>query len=173
MKAQLPRSPYDAIHGLVYFPRMLDKIRLHAAGHLPEAYHEHLGDGFDGRCLRLLGVTYEDVRQLVFAGKSDEDVFAWCLAHGRKPTEEDIETWSGFMLKRGWRDEASERIAFRLKEAGLEAHDADCATMFDFIDLDEGRTPPDLRKWEPPRIGPKPHRPQDATLRRSGMGLID
>ncbi len=153
MKEQLPRSPYDAIRGLVYFPRMLDKIRIHAAGNLPPAYQPHLGDGFDGRCLRFLGVSYEEVKKHVLAGESDEAVLDWCLAHGRKPTEEDIETFSGFMMKRGWRDEASDRVAFRLKEAGLEARDKEAVTMFDFIDLDEGRTPPDLRKWEPPRFG--------------------
>jgi hypothetical protein len=153
MKEQFPRSPYDAIRGLVYFPRMLDKIRIHAAGKLPEVYHEHLGDGFDGRCLRLLGVSYEDVKKLVLAGEADEAVLDWCLAHGRKPTEEDIETWSGFLMKRGWRDQHSERIVFRLKDAGLEARDREVVTMFDFIDVDEGRTPPDFRKWEPPRIG--------------------
>jgi hypothetical protein len=32
MSEQLPRSPYDVVGGLVYFPRMLDKIRLHARG---------------------------------------------------------------------------------------------------------------------------------------------
>jgi gluconokinase len=153
MKEQIPRSPYDAIRGLVYFPRMLDKIRIHAAGKLPPLYQPHLGDGFDGRCLRFLGVSYEDVKQHVLAGESDEAVLDWCLANGRKPTEEDIETWSGFMMKRGWRDEASDRIVFRLKEAGLEARDKEAVTMFDFIELDEGRTPPDFRKWEPPRIG--------------------
>jgi gluconokinase len=149
---QFPRSPYDAVRGLVYFPRMLDKIRLREAGKLPLVYHEHLGSGFDGRCLHLLGVNYEDVKQRVFAGDSDEAVLDWCLAHGRKPDEEDIETWSGFMTKRGWRDEASDRVTFRLKEAGLEARDRACVTMFDFIDIDEGRTPPDFRKWEPPRL---------------------
>jgi len=153
MKEQFPRSPYDAIRGLVYFPRMLDKIRIHAAGKLPLGYQEHLGDGFDGRCLRLLGVAYEDVKKRVLAGETDEAVLDWCLAHGRNQTEEEIETWSGFMLKRGWRDDASERVAFRLKEAGLEARDKECVTMFDFIELDEGRTPPDFRKWEPPRLG--------------------
>jgi gluconokinase len=132
---------------------MLDKIRLHAAGKLPEPYLPHLGDGFDGRCLRFLGVSYDDVKKHVLAGETDEAVLDWGLANGRKLTEEDIETWSGFMMKRGWRDEASERVAFRLKEAGLEGRDKEAATMFDFIDLDEGRTPPDLRKWEPPRIG--------------------
>ena len=152
MPEKFPRSPYDAIRGLVYFPRMLDKIRIHADNGLPPLYHKHLGTDFDGRCLRFLGVTYEDVKNLVLLGESDEKVFDWCLAHGRKPTEEDIETWSGFMMKRGWRDEASDRIVFRLKESGIEARDTECVTMFDFIDVDEGRTPPDFRKWEPPRF---------------------
>ncbi len=154
MSEQYPCSPYDSIRGLVYFPRMLDKIRLHAAGNLPEVYHEHLGDGdgFDGRCLRLLGVKYADVKERVLAGEPDEAVLTWCLAHGRKPTEEEIETWSGFLMKRGWRDKHSDRVAFRVKDSKLEARDKDIATMFDFIDIDEGRTPPDFRKWEPPRL---------------------
>jgi Domain of unknown function (DUF5069) len=152
MAEQFPCSPYKSIQGLVYFPRMLDKIRLKAAGTLPKPYEEFLGGNFDGRCLNLLGVTYDDVKKRVAAGDSDEAILDWCLQNGRKPTAEDIETWSGFMIKRGWRDEASERVAFRLKEAGMENRDKDVATMFDFIDVDEGRTPPDFRKWEPPRF---------------------
>jgi len=152
MNEQIPRSPYDALRGLVYFPRMLDKIRLYAAGKLPAAYHAFLGDGFDGRCARFLGVAYDAMKERVLAGESDDAVLDWCLAHGRKPSEEDIETWSGFMLKRGWRDEASDRIVFRLKEAGLESRDGEVATMFDFIDVDEGRAPRDFRHWEPPRL---------------------
>ena len=152
MAESFPCSPYKSIKGLVYFPRMLDKIRLHAAGRLPTAHAEHLGVNFDGRCLNLLGVTYDDVKKRVAAGDSDEAILDWCLQNGRKPTAEDIETWSGFMTKRGWRDDASERVAFRLKEAGMESRDRDVATMFDFIDIDEGRTPPDFRKWEPPRF---------------------
>jgi gluconokinase len=132
---------------------MLDKIRLKAAGKLPTGYDESLGSGFDGRCVNLLGVTYEDVKKHVSAGETDEQILDWCLAHGRKPTAEDIETWSGFMIKRGWRDDASPRILFRLKEAGLEHLDAQVATMFDFIDVDEKRTPPDFTKWEHPRAG--------------------
>jgi gluconokinase len=173
MKEQFPRSPYDSIRGLVYFLRMLDKIRIHAANNLPAGYAEHLGDGFDGRCVRFLGVTYDDVKKLVLEGKADEAIFDWCLANGRKPSEEEIETWSGFMTKRGWRDEASERVAFRLKEAGLEARDLECATMFDFIDLDENRTPPDFRKWEPPRFGARPQPGKEGAVRRGPMGIID
>jgi len=152
MKEQFPRTPYDSVKGLVYFARMLDKIRLHAAGKLPEVYQKHLGVDFDGRCLRFLGVNYDEVKKHVLAGESDEAVFDWCCQNGRKPTEEEVETWSGFMMKRGWRDASSDRIVFRLKEAGIEQRDKEAVTMFDFIDLDEGRTPPDFKKWEPPRL---------------------
>jgi Domain of unknown function (DUF5069) len=153
MNEQFPRSPYDSIQGIVYFARMLDKIRLHEAGVLPEAYLEHLGSGFDGRCLNFLHVKYEDVRKRVLAGEPDEQILKWCFQNGRRPTDEEIETWSGFMQKRGWRDDASDRIVVRLKESGLEHRDKEAVTMFDFIDLDEGRTPPDFSKWEPPRLG--------------------
>lgn len=153
MNEKFPRSPYDAINGLVYFPRMLDKIRIHAVGQLPELYQKHLGRDFDGRCLNFLHVSYDAVRERVLAGDSDEQVLEWCYQNGRRPTAEEIETWSGFMQKRGWRDEASDRIIFRLKESGIEHRDREAVTMFDFIDLDENRTPPDFKKWEPPRIG--------------------
>ena len=150
MSEQLPRSPYDALDGLVYFPRMLDKIRLHAAGRLPQAYHEFLGDGFDGRCVRFLRVDYAALRKRVLEGGTNEQIFEWCRAQGYRPTAEEIETWSGFLAKRGWRDAARERIVFRLQEAGLQARAAEAVTMFDFIDLDEGRTPPNFSKLEPP-----------------------
>jgi len=152
MSEKFPRSPYDGITGLVYFPRMLDKIRLHAAGELPKAYHPHLGRDFDGRCLNLLQVKYDALKERVLAGGTDEEILEWCYQNGRRPSEEEIETWSGFMQKRGWRDVASDRIIFRLKEAGLEHRDKEAVTMFDFIDLDEGRTPPDFKSWEPPRL---------------------
>jgi gluconokinase len=151
MSEKLPRSPYDAIDGLVYFPRMLEKIRLHVAGELPPAYLPMLGDGFDGRCVRFLRIKYDDLRERVQAGGTDEEILDWCCRNGHRPTPEEVETWSGFMRKRGWRDESSERIVFRLKEAGLENRSAEAVTMFDFIDIDEGRTPPDFSKWEPKR----------------------
>jgi hypothetical protein len=46
--ATLPCSPLDETAGLKYFPRMLGKIRLHAAGKLWEDLHANLGKGSDG-----------------------------------------------------------------------------------------------------------------------------
>ena len=157
MSSPFPCSPYVATNGLVYFARMIDKVRLHAAGKLPEIYQKHLGKDFDGRCLKLLGVDYEALKKYVLAtpGASNEQLLDWCFQHGRRLTEDEIEIWSGFMSKRGWRDEAYDRIIFRLKEAGIENRAAEAVTMFDFIDIDEGRTPPDFSKWEAPRVASK------------------
>jgi hypothetical protein len=148
MAAQFPRSPYDEVNGLVYFARMLDKVRLHAAGELPDDYQEHLGSGFDGRCLNLLGVIYAPLRERVLEGGTDEEMLEWCFQHGRRLTGEEIEVWSDFMRKRGWRDSGHERVLSRLKDAGLEHRAKEAVTMFDFIDIDEGRTPPDFSHWE-------------------------
>ena len=59
MKTNLPRSPYDKCHGLVYFRRMLDKIRLHAVGKLTEDYIPNLGKFCDHWCALFLGVDYD------------------------------------------------------------------------------------------------------------------
>lgn len=39
MKVPGIRSSYEKVGGIVYFGRMLDKIRLHAAGQLPDGYN--------------------------------------------------------------------------------------------------------------------------------------
>ena len=41
---------------------------------------------------------------------------------------------------RGWNDEATERLAMRKRESGIPDR-ADIQTLFDYIDLDEGRDP--------------------------------
>jgi Domain of unknown function (DUF5069) len=134
------RSCHDKVGAIVYFGRMLDKIRLHAKGKLPAEYQENLGRGFDGRCCGFLQVAYEELTARVKQNGTDNEILAWCFAHGRKPTDEEIEVWNGFMSKRGWRDESSGRLAQRLKESGLTAR-TDIQTMFDLIDADEGREP--------------------------------
>jgi hypothetical protein len=136
----MPRSAYDQTGGLVYFPRMCEKIRLHAKNELPEDYHGFLGKGFDGRICAYLRVTYEDVKAQVLSGKSDEEVLAWCLETGRGLTEIDYLVWNGFARKRGWRDEdgGSDFLAKAKVDGGFNDK-AELLTMFDFYEYDEGR----------------------------------
>ena len=135
------RSPYDKVGGIVYFGRMLDKIRLNAMGSLPADYASFVGEKpgvFDRRCLHFLGVRYDDLVKRTLEGGTDEEILDWVFDHGGQPDDEEIEVWNGFMAKRGWRDESHDRLVFRLNEAGMVIGDG-IETMFDFIDADEGR----------------------------------
>jgi len=134
------RSCYDKIGGIYHIGRMFDKIRLHAAGKLPEDYHANLGKGFDARALTFLDLDYPSVVERVLQGGTDEELLDWCFQRGYHPDDEEIEIWNEFMRKRGWNDDGTARLKERLAEAHLE-HRTDIQTSFDFIDLDEGRDP--------------------------------
>lgn len=139
------RSPFDQVSGLVYFGRMLDKIRLFAAGKLPEGWHAARGTmmkgSFDSRCCSFLKIDYAALEAEVLKGdKTDEQLLEWAFQNGRRPAEEEIEVWNGFMTKRGWRDAGTQRLNERLAEIGLPP--GTVQTMFEFIDLDEGRLKP-------------------------------
>ena len=70
------RSSYDMVQGIVFFGRMLDKIRVHAAGQLPAGYTMGTADWrcFDARCTRFLGVTYPSLVDRALQGGSDEEL---------------------------------------------------------------------------------------------------
>src|SRR4051812_30684368 len=91
------RSPYAKVGRLVYLGRMLDKIRLHAVGKLPPAYHPNLGDTqshvFDARCCRFLGISYAAIAEHTRAGKTDQQVLAWAEANGAKRTDDECLVW--------------------------------------------------------------------------------
>ena len=74
MEKNSPCSAYKETRGLVFFARMLDKIRLKHAEQLHPDYFENLGQGFDGRCRRFLGVGYPLVRERTLAGGTDEEI---------------------------------------------------------------------------------------------------
>jgi Domain of unknown function (DUF5069) len=136
-----PRSAFEQVGGLFYFARMLDKIRLHAAGKLRPDYFENLGKGLDGRCIRFLRVNYESLRRRVLEGGTDEEILNWCFETGRRPSEEEIFIWSSFMRKRGWRDEADGTTGELEKykaQSGLGQR-KDLETFFDYYEVDEGR----------------------------------
>jgi hypothetical protein len=137
-----PVSDYVETKGLIYFARMLDKIRLHAAGRLAPDYFVGVEDPtfFDARCTRFLGVNYDELVKRTVQGGSDEEILEWCFERGRQPSEEEIEIWNAFILKRGWRDAGSNDLAAARKQAGFGDRD-DVHTWVDLHDAEEGRTP--------------------------------
>lgn len=137
------RSPFSKVGRLVFFGRMLDKIRLQLANALPEEYQQNYGDGsptvFDARCCHFLGVQHHDFVAQVRLGRSDPEILEWAHQKGGARTDEQCEVWNAFMSKRGWRDEASARLQQRIQENGFEGRGID--TFFDLIEVDEDRQP--------------------------------
>jgi gluconokinase len=138
-----PRSAYDRTGGLVYFARMLHKIRLLAAGELPPDYHENLGTGFDARCCSLFGIAYFQLFARVNQGGDDDEILEWCQTTGTRLSNEQILVWNKFMEKRGWRDEddgSTQELQAYKAGSGLSDRD-DLLTFFDYYEVDEGRKP--------------------------------
>jgi hypothetical protein len=136
-----PKSPSEKTNGVMWFPRMLDKIRLHARGELGKDYHANLGHrkAADGACVNFLRVNYPDLRERVLAGGTDEEILEWCFEKGRRLNEGDLIVWNGFISKFGWRDFATPTLDRIKKRNGIEHRD-DIVTIPDLIDFDEGRS---------------------------------
>lgn len=135
-----PKSPKEKTGGMMYFPRMLDKIRLHARVELAEDYHPNLGKAAaaDGACSNFLRIQYPALRERVLAGGTDEEILEWCYANGRRLNEGDLLVWNGFISKLGWKDFATLTLE-RLKQKHGITDRTDIATIVDLIDFDEGR----------------------------------
>ncbi len=139
MKIDGLRSCWDRVGGLFYFGRMVDKIRLHAQGQLPEEYVAVMADGFDGRTCRYLHVDHSDLSEQILAGKTDEEALEWCFERGRRLTDEEILIYNSFMSKRGWRDDETDSyIPYLKREYGFSDNDQ-IVTDFDAIEADEQR----------------------------------
>lgn len=139
---QTPCSDYEETGGLIYFARMLDKIRLQAAGRLDEGYFLGTEDPtfFDARCTRFLGVNYEELALRTLEGGSNEEILDWCFARGRRPSDEEIEIWNAFIAKRGWRDAGTSDLEAAKARAGWSERD-EIQTWVDLHDAEEGRRP--------------------------------
>lgn len=125
---------------MTYFPRMLDKIRLHAEGKLDADYHANLGQNMDATCTGFLRVKYDDLRARVLQGGSEEEALEWCFTNGRRLDRGDLMIWNAFVTKMGWNDFASSHLLKGKAAAGLSDRD-DIQTIGQLFDVEEGRKP--------------------------------
>jgi len=137
-KGSALRSPYDKTFGLVYFGRMLDKIRSLARGELPPEYAENFEKDFDEKCATFLGVNYELVVNYVNQGLTDQAILQSCFGMGHRPSEGEIHMWNEFMRKRGWNDDLSGTLENQKKKHAMLSR-SEIQTAFQFIDADAGR----------------------------------
>jgi hypothetical protein len=141
MNTATPCSDYIETRGLVFFARMLDKLRLHAAGQLSNGYNIGISEPscFDARFCRFWEVDYDRIREETLAGKSNEEVLTAILGSGPLNPERVL-AWNALILKRGWRDDVSAELE-EVKHAHGFSNRPDIQTFVDFHDADEGRIP--------------------------------
>jgi Domain of unknown function (DUF5069) len=142
MNDKAPKSFHEKVGGMLYFPRLLDKIRLYARGELRSDCHAALGapGRTDSLCCRFLRVEYEALKARVLQGGTDEEILQWCFQTGRPLDDTDILIWNEFIRKRGWNDNASARLADWKRESG-HADRTDLSNIPDYTDALEGRQP--------------------------------
>ena len=133
LRKNFPRSPYDAMAGIVMLPRTLDKCRAYNAETLGE-YHYNCP--LDKPMLAFLGVTAEGfaikVRELV----TDERIELWVKEKLSVKSKEEIEKFNNQMRHSMPDDEGSkEWLESEKQKLGRN----DYFSYFDNIDADEKR----------------------------------
>lgn len=132
-----PISPKETLRGLLYFPRLCDKVRLHQKGELAEDYHQNLGAGMDLWACQLLKVEYAQLAEQIQQGCSDEQALEWAFKEGCEPSETCLDWWNSYMRNCGFRDALAEILAERIEADAYQGRGI--LTFFDYIDVDEDR----------------------------------
>ncbi len=138
-----PCSDYTETKGVIFFARMLDKLRLQEDGQLPPGYNVAgcgLWDCFDARFCRFFGVDPQQLIEQTRQGGSDDEILEWCFDKFGRPDDEKIEFWNTFISKRGWFDGSTEELEETKRASGFGDR-ADIQTWVDYHDADEGRSP--------------------------------
>jgi len=134
-----PCSARLELGGIIYLPRLLDKIRLMHAGTLHPDFQDNLGLGMDLWTCQFLGVDYHDLKAQVLAGATNEDALAWALKNGLTRPDFELAWFTAYLTTRGFRDNMSAKLALRKKETPETDRD-DIQTFMDYLEVDEGRT---------------------------------
>ena len=135
----IPRSPYESMHGIVFLPRAIDKVRAEIAGTLGDYISRTF---FSGMLLEFLGIEPQDFVDAVAARDSDEEVWAWIKARMTPRSATEIKAFNRRMMTITPQDDATrERYSQFLADIG-QSHRTDLTRQFDCLDLDEDRDVP-------------------------------
>jgi hypothetical protein len=128
-----PRSPRERLGDYVILARTLDKGRALLAGNIGEY---HFDCPLDNMLFSFKGVTGDEVKKLLEAGATDEDVLAWLATHGTPKSHEEISAWASQVEgTRPYEDpERKEWFADECAKLGLAPAKT---TLFDWLEADD------------------------------------
>jgi hypothetical protein len=128
-----PRSPRTRLGGYALAARMADKGRATLHG---VAGEYHFACPLDQMLFSFKGVQADDVKSLLAAGATDEQLVDWLNSHGTQKTAEEIKEWgAGVEAFRPYEDpERKEWFAGECVKLGLRP---ESATLFDYLEADD------------------------------------
>ena len=135
------RSPRETLGGYVILPRLIDKVRLHARNALPLDYFPQLlgGEGtLDWRFLTFTGLDREALRAAILSATGDASALAWVGRHAVPHSDAEKRAWASAINAYRPDPERAQRRAQRYPEVAAR-FDVATLSLFDLIDLDEGR----------------------------------
>ncbi len=94
LSQQHPRRTREELAGIVFLPRSIDKFRASLPGGNLAGYTI---EGFTGRMLESLGIKPDDLRDVVAAAKTDDDVAAYVREHA---VAGGADAWNSYALNR-------------------------------------------------------------------------
>lgn len=135
-------SPREKLGGYTLLPRLIDKIRLYAREELPSEYHKNLLGTepltLDRRFLVFTGLDRDEFRKVILWAKSDKEVLAWVEQHAKPHTPAERQQWVSEI--EAYRPDPNVAEYRRRIYPGLAAQvDVAALSVFDIIDMDEGR----------------------------------
>lgn len=133
-----PRSPYDRLGNISFLPRAIDKMRAYIDGK-HGAYNAKTG--FSTQLFDLFGVTADEFEEIVKANESDDAVLK-VLLERRPLSAQEIEEWNERCETRQPQDEESRARHFKMLADAGYGDRKDVVTMYDRLDLDDGREVP-------------------------------
>ena len=135
----IPRSPYESMHGIVFLPRAIDKVRAEIAGTLGDYLSR---TGFSGMLMEFLGIEPADFVDAVAARSSDNEVWAWVKARMTPRSAAEIMAFNRRMMTISPQDDAARERYWQFMADIGQSHRTDLIRQFDRLNLDEGRDVP-------------------------------
>jgi hypothetical protein len=122
---------------------LIDKVRLHARGHLPPPYAANLlgtATTLDGRFFAFTRLNAEALREPIVSSRSDNEILAWVQQHARPTTASEQQAWAKEI--EGYRPDAALLEYRKSMYPKLAARvDVGSLSVLDLIDMAEGRLP--------------------------------
>jgi hypothetical protein len=85
LSRNVPRSPFDTLHGFMWLPRLIDKTRAMQAGTLGD-YAPYPCPG-DRNFLGFFGIKADELGQLIGSGADDDTIGAWVARQAKQPPD--------------------------------------------------------------------------------------